>query len=32
MSGFSYPFTAAVEVQGRTLTGCAAYADAMPRE
>lgn len=32
MSGFSYPFTATVEVDGKTLTGCAAYADAMPRE
>ena len=32
MSGFMYPFTAIVEVQGRTLTGCGAYADAMPRE
>jgi uncharacterized membrane protein len=32
MSGFTYPFTAVVEVAGRTLTGCGAYADAMPRE
>lgn len=32
MSGLNYPFIATVETGGRTLTGCAAYADAMPRE
>jgi uncharacterized membrane protein len=32
MSGLNYPFAATVEIEGRTLTGCAAYADAMPRE
>lgn len=31
MSGVNYPFTAAVSAGGRALTGCAAYADAMPR-
>jgi uncharacterized membrane protein len=32
MSGLFYPFKAMVELEGRTLEGCAAYADAMPRE
>jgi uncharacterized membrane protein len=32
MSGLNYPFKAVVEMGGKTLTGCAAYADAMPRE
>ena len=32
MSGLNYPFVATVEIDGRTLTGCAAYADQMPRE
>jgi uncharacterized membrane protein len=32
MSGLNYPFKATVETDGKTLTGCAAYADAMPRE
>lgn len=32
MSGLNYPFAATVEIDGRTLTGCAAYADQMPRE
>ena len=32
MSGLNYPFKATVEIDGKTLTGCAAYADAMPRE
>jgi uncharacterized membrane protein len=32
MSGLNYPFTATVNAGGRPLTGCAAYADAMPRE
>lgn len=32
MSGLSYPFTATVNAGGRALTGCAAYADAMPKE
>jgi uncharacterized membrane protein len=31
MTGLSYPFTATVVVGGRTLHGCAAYADAMPK-
>ena len=31
MSGVSYPFSATVHAAGRALTGCAAYADAMPR-
>ena len=31
MSGLNYPFTATVQAGGRALTGCAAYADAMPR-
>ena len=31
MSGLSYPFTASVVSGGRTLKGCAAYADAMPK-
>jgi len=31
MSGANYPFTASVQAAGRTWTGCAAYADAMPR-
>ncbi|HTI67552.1 MAG TPA: hypothetical protein VL460_08435 [Caulobacteraceae bacterium] len=30
-SGLNYPFTATVNAGGRALTGCAAYADAMPR-
>ncbi|HTK34780.1 MAG TPA: hypothetical protein VL358_05765 [Caulobacteraceae bacterium] len=30
-TGLSYPFTATVETGGRTLSGCAAYADAMPK-
>jgi uncharacterized membrane protein len=32
VSGLSYPFTATVQSGGRTLKGCAAYADAMPRQ
>jgi uncharacterized membrane protein len=32
MSGLSYPFTANVNAGGRALTGCAAYADAMPTQ
>jgi uncharacterized membrane protein len=32
MSGLFYPFKAVVEVEGMMLEGCAAYADAMPRE
>lgn len=32
MSGLYYPFRAVVEIEGMTLEGCAAYADAMPRE
>ena len=32
MSDLTYPFTAQVQAAGRTWTGCAAYADAMPRE
>ncbi len=32
MSGLNYPFKATVETAGKTLTGCAAYADEMPRE
>jgi putative lipoprotein len=32
MSGLLYPFKAKVELEGRVLEGCAAYADAMPRE
>jgi uncharacterized membrane protein len=30
-TGLSYPFTATVETGGRTLHGCAAYADGMPK-
>jgi len=32
MSGLLYPFRAVVELEGMVLEGCAAYADAMPRE
>lgn len=32
MSGLLYPFRALVEIEGRALQGCGAYADAMPRE
>jgi len=31
MSGAVYPFAAEVRAAGRTWTGCAAYADAMPK-
>ncbi len=30
-TGLSYPFSATVLAGGRSLRGCAAYADAMPR-
>ncbi|OYX31177.1 MAG: hypothetical protein B7Y99_10725 [Caulobacterales bacterium 32-69-10] len=32
MSGLNYPFTATLSAGGKALSGCAAYADAMPRE
>lgn len=32
MSGLLYPFRAVVELEGMTLEGCGAYAEAMPRE
>jgi len=32
MAGLLYPFRAEVELDGQRLEGCAAYADAMPRE
>ncbi len=31
MADLSYPFSASITVGGRTMTGCAAYADDMPR-